>query len=439
MPSRVTANMFTAILQYLLRKFSVAIIKKYHPKVIGVTGSVGKTSAKEAIRTVLGSHFEVRASSKNYNNQIGVPLTIIGVPKSPGRSMVGWLMVFMRAFSLLTLRDIRYPKILVLEMGADRPGDIQYLTDMAPCTVGVLTAIAHAHTEFFKTIKKIAQEKRIIISHLRRDGFAVLNYDNELVMENASATKAEVMTYGLKEGAGLRATDVNIVFDASGFRPTGLNFKIQYKGNIVPVFLPGALSESSIPAALAGIAVGTIFGINLIEAAEALRQLAPLPGHLRLVQGIKNTLLIDDTYNSSPAAAKVALETLASIPLPEGAERYAVLGDMLELGPETETAHREIGFKVAELGINSLITVGEASKTTARSAKEAGLEEHHINSFADSVTAGKFLQERLHAGDVVLIKGSQGSRMERIVKEVMAEPLQAKEMLVRQENSWLDS
>lgn len=430
--------MLTSTLYYLLKKLAAAIIKKYHPEVVGITGSVGKTSAKEAVRLVLESRFDARASAKNYNNQIGVPLTIIGVAKTPGHSVVGWLMVLSRALRLLIGRDVHYPKMLVLEMGADRPGDIQYLTDLAPCTVGVLTAISHAHTEFFKTIKKIAQEKRVIISHLRRDGFAVLNFDNELVMENAAVTKAEVLTYGLKEGAAIRATDVNVLFDASGFRPTGLNFKVHYRGNIVPVFLPDALSESFIPAALAAIAVGSIFGINLVEAAQSLRQFSPLPGHLRLIPGIKNTLIIDDTYNSSPAAAKAALETLASIPVPAGAERYAVLGDMLELGPETETTHREIGFKVAELSIDYLITVGEASKTTAAAAHEAGLEEHRVVCFADSVAAGKFLQEQLDEGDIILVKGSQGARMEKIVKEVMAEPLLAKDLLVRQEESWLN-
>jgi len=437
MPYPATVNMLSTLLYFFLKKFSAAVIRKYHPAVIGITGSVGKTSAKEAIRTVLESHFDVRASAKNYNNQAGVPLTIFGATKTPGRSVAGWMKVFAKALRLLVIRDDRYPKMLILEMGADRPGDIQYLTDMAPCAVGVLTAISHAHTEFFKTIKKIAQEKRIIISHLRRDGFAVLNFDDELVMENAGVTKAAVLTYGLKEGAAIRATDVNVLFDDSGWRPVGLNFKVHYKGNVVPVFLPGALSESFIPAALAAIAVGSIFGVNLVSAAESLRQFAPLPGHLRLIPGIKNTLIIDDTYNSSPAAAKAALETLASIPVPAGAEHYAVLGDMLELGLETEAAHREIGFKAAELGIDCLVTVGEASKITAAAAREAGLDEHHITRFDNSVAAGKFLQEQLGEGDVILVKGSQGSRMEKIVKEVMAEPLRAKDFLVRQEEYWL--
>lgn len=173
-----------------------------------------------------------------------------------------------------------------------------------------------------------------------------------------------------------------------------------------------------------------------MDAAEALRVFHPLPGHMCLIPGIKNTLIIDDTYNSSPEPTRIALDTLSQINLKVGAERYAVLADMLELGPETENAHREIGLRVAELGIDFLITVGEASKHSAMAAREAGLNEHQVASFADSITAGKFLQEKLHEGDVVLVKGSQGMRMEKIVKEVMAEPEQATELLVRQSAEW---
>lgn len=421
----------------MLKYFSKKIIKKYRPDVIGITGSIGKSSSKEAIATVLATKFNVRKSQKNYNNEIGVPLTIIGIDKTPGRSIFGWLRVFLKAKNLLFIKNKNYPEILVLEMGADKPGDIPYLVDIAPCKVGVLTYISHAHTEAFKTIKKIAQEKRVIISHLQRDGFAVLNFDNEMVMQNANTTKAEIVTYGFKDGADFRATDVNFINDENSLWPIGLNFKLNYKGNIVPVFLPEAIAEHIIPSALCALAVGNIFGVNILDAIHSLREWEPMAGHMRIIDGIKNTLIIDDTYNSSPEAAKSALLTLSKISVKEGAKKIAALSDMLELGPETENAHREIGFKVAELGIDFLITVGEASKHTAVAAREASMNDNQIVSFADSISAGKFLQEKLHRNDVVLIKGSQGLRMERIVKEVMAEPLDAEKLLVRQTKEWL--
>lgn len=430
-------NMLKNILQSILRSLSKQILKKYKPDIVGVTGSVGKTSSKEAIAQVLQTKFSVRRNLKNYNNEIGLPLTIIGVEKTPGKSIFGWLRVIAKAKKLLLVTDKTYPEMLVLEMGADKPGDIEYLTDLAPCKVGVLTFIAHAHTEFFKTIKKIAQEKRIIISHLRQDGFAVLNFDSDMVMQQIGATKAEVLTYGFKEGADLRVTDVHVLQDETTGWPKGLNFKVLYKGNVVPVYLPGVISRSAVSAAVAGLAVGTIFGVNLIEGSQALSALEGLPGRMRLISGIKHTLIIDDTYNSSPEAAKMALESLSRIEIKPGAKRYVVFGDMLELGTETENAHREIGFKVAEYGFDFLITVGEAAKFTAAAAKEAGLDENKIASFATSIEAGRFLQEKMAQGDVVLAKGSQGVRVEKLVKEVMAEPLQASALLCRQGKEWV--
>lgn len=429
--------MLKSFLQSLLRSLAKIIIKKYHPDVVGITGSIGKTSTKEAVAAVLKTKFNVRASVRNYNNQIGLPLTVIGVDKTPGKSFLGWLAVIGRALKIILRRDADYPEILVLEMGADRPGDIRYLVNIAPCKVGVLTYISHVHTEFFKTIKKIAQEKRTILSHLNEDDFAVVNFDNDIVMQN-SRGKAETLTYGFKEGADFRSTDVNIIIDSDTGWPAGLNFKVSHEGSFIPVFMPGVMAEHLISTALAGLAVGHIFGINLVEAANSLRELKPLSGHMRIIQGIKNTLIIDDSYNSSPEPAKSALLTLSRIKIDEGVERYAVLGDMLELGPETEFAHRQIGFQVAELGVDVLITVGEASKHTAQAALEAGMDEHKVIMFDNSESAAHFLQEVLKEGDVALIKGSQSIRMEKIVKEIMAEPLRAKELLVRQDDEWLN-
>src|SRR3989344_3379824 len=331
-----------SILLKILRFLSKRIIRKYNPDVVGITGSIGKTSTKEAAAVVLGSRFRVRKSPKNYNNEIGVPLAIIGFEKTPGKSLAGWLVVLWRGLSLLLKKDKDYPEVLVLEMGADKPGDIKYLVGIAPCKIGVLTYIAHAHTEFFKTIKKIAEEKRVILTHLGSDDTAIVNFDNPESMQSAKGIKAEVVTFGFQTGADLQATDVNIIRGENGW-PTGLNFKVLYKGSIVPVFLPGIVAEHLVSSALAAMAVGITMGINLVEAAESIRSLEPLAGHMRLMAGIKHTLLIDDTYNSSPEPTKSALKTLSQVDIPPGAERYAVLADMLELGPETMNAHREVG------------------------------------------------------------------------------------------------
>ena len=421
----------------LLRFYSKKIIQKYKPQTIGITGSVGKSTTKEAISFVLAAKFRIRKTTKNYNNEIGVPLAIIGVEKPPNTSLIGWAKTFWKASWLLLKKDKNYPELLVLEMGADKPGDIAYLVNMVPLNVGVLTFISLAHSEFLGSLKKIAHEKQHIISHLTSKDSAVLNFDNKEVMDVKGATKARLVTYGFKTGADLQASDVHILFGKDEF-DTGINFKVQFKGNNVPIFLPGIIAEHTIPAVLAALAVGTVYGVNLVEAGLALRNyFKPLPGHMNLIPGIKKTLIIDDTYNSSPQATTAALATLVQFPLPASNARYAVLGDMLELGEHTVDAHRLVGFKVGELGINYLVTIGEASKHIAEAAIESGINKDKIYCFSDSVSAARFLQDKLKQGDIALVKGSQGLRMEKIVKEIMNNPLQAKELLVRQEEEWL--
>ncbi len=419
----------------VLRYLSQTILKKYQPKVIGITGSVGKSSAKEAIALVLSAKFQVRSTYKNYNNQIGVPLAIIGTQKSPGKWVFGWLQVFFQTVKIFVKKDNNYPQILVLEMGADRLGDIKYLTDLAPCDVGVLTYISHAHTEYFKTIQNIANEKKVMITHLPKNGFAVMNSDNAEVKKVMFETSAHIITYGFGEEADLQASEVNIKYDENNL-PVGISFFVAYQEKKVSVFLSGVIAAHAIPAVLAGLAVGITQGIDLPAGVAQLQHHQPLAGHMRLIVGIKKTLIIDDTYNSSPDAAKSALGTLGG--LQTLGKKYAVLSDMLEMGGVAEQVHREVGEWVVKNGIDYLITVGALSKITAAAARDNGLAENAVACFDDSVSAGRFLQEKLRTGDTVLVKGSQSMRMEKIVKEIMAEPMQAPELLVRQEAKWLE-
>ena len=425
------------ILQYLLNLLAKRVLKKYHPEIIGVTGSVGKTSTKEAIFAVLANRFRARRNIKNYNNEIGLPLTILG-EETGGRSFFRWLVIFGRGLKLLWQRDPAYPEILVLEMGADRPGDIQYLTNLAPCKVGVVTAVGPAHTEFFQTVDKVAREKQIIITHLKKDGVAVLNADDEKVLAMRPRAAAEVMAFGFNEGADVRGVEFHVAQEwEKGFLLSkGVNFKIQHKGSIVPVFLPEVAGTQQAYAALAGAAVGLKYGLNLLEIAEALRNYRPPSSRTHLLPGIKFTTLIDDSYNSSPLAAMAALKILAETKVMEGARRFAVLGDMLELGAYTEGAHFQLGKQAAGLGLDFLVTVGERAKLIAQAAEEGGLTENQITKFAKSEEAGLFLQEKLKPGDLVLIKGSQGVRMEKIVVELMAEPARAGELVCRQDEEW---
>lgn len=425
------------IIIWLLKIFSRFILKKYNPTVVAITGSVGKTSTKEAVFTVLDKKYKVRRSVSNYNNEIGVPLTILGVD-NPGRSIWQWVKVFIKFLSLLFYRQ-DYPEILILEMGADHPGDIQYLTSFVPIDVGVLTAVAPVHLEFFKKIENILKEKQIIIEMVKKGGAAVINGDDWLVRQTSQRTKEKTYTFGLQDNNSVRAVEIKLSTGSTGNKQqvSGLSFKLVYAGNSVPIFLPGVLGKHQVYAALAAAAVGIALDCNLVEIADALQTFKSPKGRMNLIIGIKDSIIIDDTYNSSPAAARAALEVLAEIPIEKKARRLAVFGDMLELGNYTQQGHREVGHKTAELNIDFLLCVGERARDIGRGAKEAGMGEERIYYFNDNEKAVDFLQRMIKPNDLILIKGSQGARMEKVVKAIMAHPENAKLLLVRQDKPWL--
>jgi len=423
------------ILQLKLKIIARLLIHKYQPVVIGITGSVGKTSTKEAVYHVLKSKLKVRTSFKNYNNEIGLPLTIIG-RESPGSNLFGWLMVFAKALELLLIKDKNYPQVLILEMGVDRPGDMAYLLSIAPVNIGIVTAISHSHVEYFGSLQNIKKEKQVIVEKLDTKGLAVLNYDNQLTREIAEISKARVFSFGLQEGANLCAQDINYRFSRGDYELTGIHFKLNYNGSIVPVNMKNVMSETALYAALAAAATALYFNFNLIDIAKSLNDFSLPLGRMNLLPGIKHSFIIDDTYNSSPESALAAVEVLRQIKVEANAEKYAVLGDIMEIGHYTEEGHQLVGKKVAQSGIKHLIAVGEKAHNFITGAKEAGMEDDYIFYFDKAEEAGRFLQNRIKEGDVLLVKGSQAARLEKVVKELMAEPDRAAELLVRQEPEW---
>ncbi len=423
------------ILQLKLKILAGLILKKYQPQVVGITGSVGKTTAKEAVAAVLSAKLSVRAPKKNYNNEIGVPLTIIGAD-SPGSSLIGWIGVFFRAWLLLLKRDRHYPEVIVLELGIDRPGDMRYLTKLAKPQVGIVTTISHSHLEFFGSLEKIKKEKQGLIEALPSKGLAVLNADANLVKEMSAASRAKVITYGFSPEADLRAVDLRFNYEkGQGFTP-GLSFKLEYLGSSVPVFLRAAISEKAVLSALSAAAAATYFGFNLVETASSLEQFNLPPGRLRVLRGLKQSVIIDDTYNASPDSTLAALEVMKKATLSGQGKKIALLGEMLELGPYTEEGHRLVGQKAVEAGVSQLILVGERTYHIAAGAKEAGFNEDEIFHFGQASEAGNFAVQRISQDDLILVKGSQGSRMEKAVLEIMAEPQRAAELLVRQGPEW---
>ncbi len=430
-------GIFRTVLEKKLRFDSRLVLRKYKPDIIGVTGSVGKTSTKEAIYTVLSFRHRVGKNLKNYNNELGVPLSILQ-SESGYRNLFSWIKIFLRVIRLLLVTDRSYPNMLVLEMGADKPGDIDYLLDLASCSVGVVTAVGYAHVEFFGSMEKIIREKQKIVSRLGNDGFAVLNADDDAVFAMRERTKAKVLTFGFSERADVKALEPAIVKGPPEsqwvhFSIQGMSFKVSYAGSTVPFFLPSVFGNQQVYSALAAICVGIRYGMNLVEMSEALRTYIAPPGRMKLLPGIKHTFLLDDTYNSSPQACFAAFDVIKKIEIP--GKKYAALGDMAELGPYTQKAHEDVGRACPSV-FDYLVTVGEQAKMIADAAIKAGMKEDDVYSFGKTDEAGKFIQERIEKGDFIFVKGSQVARMERIVKELMAEPERAVELLVRQGQEW---
>lgn len=419
-----------AMMQRLLKLLARLTLTRYEPGIIGVTGNVGKTSAKEAIGIVLRGERIVRASSKNFNNEFGLPLSILGDWEDTGGAAF-WLKVFASSLLRLIVTDKKYPEVLVLEYGVDRVGDMKYLLDIARPHIGVFSAMGEVpvHVEFFAGVEEIVKEKAKLIQHLPTTGFAILNADDERVMSVREQARANVITFGFAEGADMRITNFQNYADEEN---AGIKFKLTYGGSTVPLTIEGSVGKAPAYAAAIASIVGLIFGMNLVKTGEALMAYHSPKGRQRIIPGLKHSLIIDDTYNASPLAMEEALRTLGSLRVKR---KIAVLGDMLELGKHTLSAHEAAG-KIVVDAADLLFTVGTRAKMIAEGAAKAGFSKKKIFSFSNIYEAGMQLQQKIQKGDVILVKGSQGVRMERIVKEVMAEPALASELLVRQSKTW---
>lgn len=423
------------ILQTILAFLARRTLAKYHPKIIAITGSVGKTSTKEAIFTVLKKKYRVRKSEGNFNTEIGLSLTILGA-QNQGRNIFGWLTVLVRVLRDL-LKERNYPAILILEYGIQKPRDMDVLTSIARPDIVVLTAIGEipVHVEYFSSPASLVAEKLKLARAVKENGTIILNADDSCLMTALQSLQSRNMTFGFNLEADLCITNLQLRFgkDASlGDVPDGMTYKLEYAGNTVPIRLHHIFGIPQASAATGAAAVGLLLGMNLVEIADALAEYSSVPGRGRLIPGIKHSFILDDTYNASPESMRAAIDTLKNLP---GGRKIAVLGDMLEIGAYTEEAHRLIG-ELAAGCVDLLFTVGARAKFIADEALERGLLQERIFRFDDSRSAGHALDPLIREGDLILVKGSQSMRMEHVVVEVMAHPEQSSKLLVRQDSYW---
>lgn len=422
----------------LLKKIIVAILtweakkvlQKYQPKIVAVTGSVGKTGTKDAVYTLLSSVAFARKSEKSFNSELGVPLTILGLPTA-WSSMRGWIENIIEGLHLL-LKTQPYPEWLVVEVGADRPGDIKSLAWLAPHIV-IFTRFPDVpvHVEYFASPAEVIAEKRELKNALRPTGMLIVNHDDPAMQHETLTEGQHCMSYGFDEGATVFADRYAITYQEG--RPVGVSCMVHFQHDSVPLTLVGTVGQSHLYALLAALSVAVTEGVTFTKAVTALEAHLPPAGRMRILNGIQHTTLLDDTYNSSPIAVDAGLVALSAMQVP--GKKIVVLGDMMELGEFSVEEHRKVGEQVA-LVAHLFVTVGVRMMAAAESARVLGGICTRIESFKDASEAAQFLLTVIGEGDLVYVKGSQSTRMERVVEALLNDPASAPNVLVRQDREW---
>jgi UDP-N-acetylmuramoyl-tripeptide--D-alanyl-D-alanine ligase len=345
-------------------------------KVLAITGSNGKTSTKDFAASVLARRFRVTKTEGNFNNHVGLPRTILEA----------------------TSED----EIAVWEIGMNHPGEIAALSKIAAPDTAIITNIGVAHIEFMGSREAIAMEKGALAEAVERQGTVILNADDPFSAGIAARTRAKVVLAGTTSGA-VRAIEIRQSAEGS-------EFTIVEDAHRCRAQLPVAGSHM-VQNALLAVAAGRAFGLSIEECAAGLAA-APLTKARLQIKEIGGVQFLDDSYNANPDSMKAALRTLVELDA-EG-KRIAVLGEMRELGAESERGHREVGETAAALGVDQLITIGDAAKLIAEGALAAGLDK--VSSARSTGEAAKLLGETAEPGDLVLIKGSRAARTEEVIE-----------------------
>ena len=436
-------SFFKKIIVWTLELEARLILKKYSPTIIAVTGSVGKTSTKDAIYAILEGQVFVRKSEKSFNSEIGVPLTIIGCQNGWNNPLL-WIRNIFDGLELIFLRA-DYPKCLVLEVGADHPGDIKHLTTWLHPDIALITTVSKVpvQVEYFSSPAAVLEEKLALVRAVKPTGKIVLPAHDPDILAVRTDVTVPCLTFALDNTADVTATHIAISYNNTDEKPVGMKYDLSFMGASIPVSISGVIGMQPVFAAVAASAAALAYGISFEHVAAAVSNFHAPRGRMNMLAGIGGSILIDDTYNSSPDATAAALSVLKEIkkaggtPASSGVSRkIAILGDMMELGKFSSEQHKKVGELVAQASIDMLVVVGIRARDIALGAIAGGFPEGAIMRFDTSTEAADALKNIVGAGDVVLIKGSQSPRLERVTKALLADPSQADTLLVRQEPEW---
>lgn len=352
--------------------------------VIGITGSVGKTLTQNAIASVLSQKFKVVVGEENLDPTFRIPKTILSVKP--------------------------WDQKIVLEYGVEHPGDMDHYLSLAQPKIAVVTAIAPTHTKYFKDIQGVYEEKSKIVKSLPKDGEAILNADDKLAAQMAGLTTAKVTLFGKNAKDGIKISHYSQNLKGSSFR-------LHYKGQKASVSWK-VVGEHQLTSAYAAATVGISSGLTVKQVAKGLDLVKP-PIHRLNVIARKNFTILDDTYNASPKAMEEALKTLSS--LGKGNKKFAVLGEMKDLGPSSDSQHQRIGELIAKSRINFLLTLGKTAAIISKTAKKNKFKGK-ILEVKSTDEATKTLKKNLTKNAVILVKGSRHAHLERIVNALLGKP-----------------
>ncbi|MEQ1500162.1 MAG: UDP-N-acetylmuramoyl-tripeptide--D-alanyl-D-alanine ligase [Parcubacteria group bacterium] len=412
------------------------ILNKYKPKIIVITGSIGKSLTKEAIYLVLSKHFYVRKSEKSFTTGLGVPLAIIGCSYGTG-GFLTWFENIFFGLKLILFRS-NYPEWLILEVDNDKPGDLRVLSSWLQPDILVMSAIGEvpSHVEYFGSVENFLLEKKEIIRSIKNGGKIIYNSDDSVIRHllNDTSILSKKISCGVYEPSGICGSVFEVIYSDTGSEPVGMNFTIKKDDFSQSVKIMKSVGIQNEYASLLSFAVGLELGIEPMQIANSLNKFIALPGRMNIVSGINNSVIIDDSYNSSPSALHEAIKTLVN--LDKSTRRILVAGDMMELGKYSSLEHK----KIAELvmgKVDIVFGVGVRSRRIVDELLNLGFAPDKVHYKGTSVEAGEELARIVQSGDVILVKGSQIMRMERTVLSIMANPEKKKKILVRQEDEWL--
>lgn len=433
-----------SLIYQILKYSSKKLLKRYKPTIIGVVGNVGKTSMRANMVLFLEQFSTVGTNIDNYNTPIGITLSFMN-ERFPGKNIFAWAGIIFKSLYKSWFGDNEFAPIWVLEIGVDAPGDMdEFITEFLEFDVVVFGFIGEhpVHLSQFKDRKELIQEDAKILRVLKSDGTLIIDGD-DIVLKSIYRKRDSVITFGFGD-VNIKASDFKVSIEVVNTEEQWADyyssivskgkFKVEYKGSSIPFQVDYILGKHQVNSILPSIALGLIDGMNLVDISQQIKKTVPVKGRLRCLEGIKDTLLIDDSYNAAPAAMAMALDTISRLKV-NGARKVAILGEMKELGPESQSIHQDIGVLAAEI-VDVCIGVGE-------DAKDILLAFHQHNPkglyhwFENSEEAASKIVDFITSDDIIIVKGAQSSRMEKISVELLSNKRYRKELLTRQSEEWI--